>query len=453
MQKYSLHGKDISFTITSDKYEVNEGDTFTISVQASGVDATPGLKLYYRVIGTVRNDDYIKNNEFGLLELDSNLEATQSFKIREDYYSEVSEYFTFILVFSPSYYCTVKVNNVENSLPPYPPKPVSPLPSLKIRPLSLSILEGEEAHFIVEFENLKKYQEVEFYYTDTTQSYSNALKVRVSSIGYANISIPTIKKEASRLINIWSKDFPKVRASIRVEREEISFTGVYIPGEYLVQLPPNSSAYALLVGGGGSGANAIEEETGSDGEDTSLNISGVVFKAGGGKAGTHYYTITKVTEEVNPETEEVTPITEILEFPAEPGQGGEVTVGSFVSVTVIRSFAGARGSELEEGDYNLGGSLNHSLLPPSYSGKGGTGRNKSLPNAWGRQPYGTSTWGRGIILWELAGGGGSGAILELLVTNTGITTQTLKLNVGSKGIGNSLNNLNSDGDNGLIILN
>lgn len=118
MKQHDTRKLNITFTLTSSHTEVSEGEAFTVTLNALGPDVKEGLKIPYRIVGDVRESDYIPSEEYGLFVLDENFTSTVTFKIRSDGFSEEIENFTLILYYYPEISITTVISrNVINVTP------------------------------------------------------------------------------------------------------------------------------------------------------------------------------------------------------------------------------------------------------------------------------------------------------------------------------------------------
>ena len=112
MKQHDTKKLNITFALTSSHTEVSEGESFTITLNALGPDVKEGLKIPYRIVGDVRESDYIPSEEYGLFVLDENFTSTATFKIRSDGFNEEAENFTLILYYYPEISITTRIEDI-----------------------------------------------------------------------------------------------------------------------------------------------------------------------------------------------------------------------------------------------------------------------------------------------------------------------------------------------------
>ena len=110
MRQYDTRKLNIDFLLTSSHTEVSEGESFTITLNALGPDVKEGLKIPYRVVGDVRESDYIPSEEYGLFVLNENFTSEVTFKIRSDGFNEEAENFTLTLYYYPEINITTVIS-------------------------------------------------------------------------------------------------------------------------------------------------------------------------------------------------------------------------------------------------------------------------------------------------------------------------------------------------------
>ena len=116
MKQHDTKKLNITFSLTSSHTEVSEGESFTVTLNALGPDVKEGLKIPYRIVGDVRESDYIPSEEYGLFVLDENFTSTVTFKIRSDGFNEEAENFTLILYYYPDISITTVISSVVEPL-------------------------------------------------------------------------------------------------------------------------------------------------------------------------------------------------------------------------------------------------------------------------------------------------------------------------------------------------
>ena len=112
MKQHNTKKLNITFALTSSHTEVSEGESFTVTLNALGPDVKEGLKIPYRIVGDVRESDYIPSEEYGLFVLDENFTSELTFKIRSDGFNEEAENFTLILYYYPEISITTRIEDI-----------------------------------------------------------------------------------------------------------------------------------------------------------------------------------------------------------------------------------------------------------------------------------------------------------------------------------------------------
>lgn len=548
MKEYSLYGKDVMLSLSSNYYYVNEGGSFTITLTASGADAVEGLVIPYRIMGNVKSIDYSHGKEFGTFILNSTLNDSKEFTTIVDRFSEDAEYFTLIPVFSPTTTCTVQINNVGGGVLPHLPDPPILEPTFTLTSPTGFITEGDPVSFTLSYTNVLPDKRLNIIILDSSIRYTRKERIITQESGQSIITVLTKELGYPRFIKIWLEDYPYVEAIKRVGTDTSPSTlQTYYPGTYLTFLSAGQY-YLRLLGGGAGGANAITKVKGNAGIPTFAILNGNIYVAGGGKPGkgkseenliddissyisitipTIYnstlqrdvidpidaivvsghtsfssgtsltlrltdgiieYTASTTTDSNGDYTypaRDLTPYKNVLEVKVEEpssgqssiryfklpnyvstpfspgfvshlgGEGGEITINNpnYQYVELKRLINGESCSIVPEAVIQNGGDTRFTSAPIlNYSGRGGTGLSTYTSPGWSRQKWGITDWGSGPKLWTYAGGGGSGAYLDLIINCPRPKAILLTLIVGSSGTGGITNNANANGEHGLAIL-
>lgn len=244
----------------------------------------------------VRAFDFVYSNEYGYFELDDNLSCTLTFKNKISTASPIDRVFNISLLYMPQISASTLFSSNYIPPTPYPNSPTDTKPKLKLKPSRDGITEGEEAIFVLSYENVRKNFELEYGYEDSSDKNSEAYGVvKTSEYDRVPIRIPTYIKggEGTRLIKIWLKKYPKVSSTVFVN----TYTGKevlrYGVGTYNISFAPGASYQVELVGGGGAGGGAAKvanmsvnaNTTGRNGGSTVLTVNGARFAASGGAGG------------------------------------------------------------------------------------------------------------------------------------------------------------------------
>ena len=273
MKEFSLYEKSIDFSLTIDKESINEGESFKVTLTASGKDAVKGFKIPYRIGGKDKGGiirispyDFNKKEEFGLFELDSNLQANVEITINKDIFIEQKEICYVSLVLRPEVFVEVLVNDTSPPLPPIPETIPKKDPKIVITPLQSFVKEGEIATFLVTYEGIQDGHPFEYLYYDSKDFTENSAKFRVdekigSTIINIKVDFTDVGNSLSRILTIRLKKYPRVHARVIIQNTEIvgnTIEGLYKPGEYSLRLPRRIVYKVILVaGGGGAGGSVV----------------------------------------------------------------------------------------------------------------------------------------------------------------------------------------------------
>lgn len=434
MKKYSLYNKDIFFELTSSKQEVSEGDSFTVTITATGTSATEGFEIPYRVGAKDKGEtlrvspsDFNKEGEYGIFKLNSSLQDTIEVHILEDKYKEEDEVCFVTLMLRPEVAVEVKVINkfFQEEIPVEKPKPLSQ--KIDLKAVSHSVKEGTFAEFLVTYENIRVGSRVDYEYLDSKDDLpiTNYFTVSDSGFSIIKIEVEDIQNISSnfRILNIWIKDYPKVRASSIVSADNLidgKMEGIYNPGYYDLVAQPGVKYRVVLVAGGGGGGAGVHWY-----DQDAIGISGV-----NGKSSQLFASDTLLTQ-------------------VEGGGGGQRGYWDNGSAWVAGEAGVGGGSFLNQTNYitkvygikegKKGDSARHahkggaSVSPVGSYGKGGD------------SGLGIDKKGYGY-----PGAGGSGGCTDFVLENTSIDTSLLlKLTVGSGGLGGKVPTERFEGKNGV----
>lgn len=302
-EQYSLTGKVIDFTLTSNKTSVSEGEEFEVTLQASGIDAFLGMEILYRIIyndsnGVNEEDYYVVDNTkvvgetYGVFKLNSSLRSTIKIKILKDDYFEGTEYIGVSLVFRPTVTVTVAIGNTTPMPPEKVAPPKAPPPNITIEPFPAFIAEGAMANFKFTFTNIPNLYEFYYEWFDIRNGTGWEIGPKVTyhkaDGNTLFVGIPTNSLGKSGVFQIRLKEFPTVKAEVKVNTGAVEdVSRVLTSGTHLVMIP-SGRWYIKLVGGGGGGGNAVTKTMGTNGGDSSINMIGIISCfASGGTAGSY----------------------------------------------------------------------------------------------------------------------------------------------------------------------
>ena len=434
MKKYSLYNKDIDFSLTVDKSSIKEGESFTVTITASGPDAVIGFEVPYRIGGKDSVDlirvspyDFNKKEEFGLFKLNENLQDTVTITIVEDIYLETNEVCYVSLLLRPNINVSVLVEDTSIPLPPVPETTPIKDPRITITPLQTYVKEGEVADFHVAYEGIQEGLVFEYIYYDSKSSieYDNSFTIKPS--GFTMISLKVDVQEqttsSSRILVVTLKDYPAVTARVIIQNTEIvgnTIEGLYNVGAYTLRCPPNISFKVTLVGGGGgAGGSVVYEDrelpniSGSVGDKTEISFSGVplcIAEGGGGGLSGWW---------------------DNGSFWASGGAG--IPGGYYIDLTsnyIKRSVTSREGSKGYSQKYLKDGGPSVSTI-----GNYGEGGERGVGRGNGDDGY--------------SGTGASGSCLEFILRNDSEIYQEFSLIVGGGGIGGESDRTSSKGGKGL----